>query len=105
MDMDRTKDIYRVTLVGSVINVVLLLFKFVAGIIGHSAAMLADAVHSLSDFVTDVIVLVFIRISGKPQDKSHDYGHGKYETLAMTLIGVALLLVALGILNSGAITA
>jgi len=102
MDMDRTKDIYRVTLVGSVINVVLLLFKFVAGIIGHSAAMLADAVHSLSDFVTDVIVLVFIRISGKPQDKSHDYGHGKYETLAMTLIGVALLLVALGILNSGA---
>jgi cation diffusion facilitator family transporter len=88
--------------VGSVINVVLLLFKFVAGIIGHSAAMLADAVHSLSDFVTDVIVLVFIRISGKPQDKSHDYGHGKYETLAMTLIGVALLLVALGILNSGA---
>ena len=107
MDMDRTKDIYRVTLVGSVINVVLLLFKFVAGIIGHSAAMLADAVHSLSDFVTDVIVLVFIHISGKPQDKSHDYGHGKYETLAMTLIamtliGVALLLVALGILNSGA---
>ena len=100
--MDRTKDIYRVTLVGSVINVVLLLFKFVAGIIGHSAAMLADAVHSLSDFVTDVIVLVFIRISGKPQDKSHDYGHGKYETLAMTLIGVALLLVALGILSSGA---
>ena len=100
--MDRTKDIYRVTLVGSVINVVLLLFKFAAGIIGHSAAMLADAVHSLSDFVTDVIVLVFIRISGKPQDKSHDYGHGKYETLAMTLIGVALLLVALGILNSGA---
>jgi len=100
--MERTKDIYRVTLVGSVINVVLLLFKFVAGILGHSAAMLADAVHSLSDFVTDVIVLVFIRISGKPQDKSHDYGHGKYETLAMTLIGVALLLVALGILNSGA---
>ena len=100
--MERTKDIYRVTLVGSVINVVLLLFKFVAGIIGHSAAMLADAVHSLSDFVTDVIVLVFIHISGKPQDKSHDYGHGKYETLAMTLIGVALLLVALGILNSGA---
>ena len=103
MDMERTKDIYRVTLVGSVVNVVLLLFKFAAGIIGHSAAMLADAVHSLSDFVTDVIVLVFIRISGKPQDKSHDYGHGKFETLAMTLIGVALLLVALGILNSGAL--
>jgi cation diffusion facilitator family transporter len=83
------------------VNVVLLLFKFVAGIVGHSAAMVADAVHSLSDFVTDVIVLVFVHISGKPQDKSHDYGHGKYETLAMTLIGMALLLVAVGILYSG----
>jgi len=81
---------------------VLLLFKFVAGIVGHSAAMVADAVHSLSDFVTDVIVLVFIHISGKPKDKSHDYGHGKYETLALTLIGVALLIVAIGILYSGA---
>ena len=90
------------TFVGGAVNVVLLLFKFVAGIVGHSAAMVADAVHSLSDFVTDVIVLVFVHISGKPQDKSHDYGHGKYETLAMTIIGVALLSVAIGILYSGA---
>ena len=100
--MERSKEIYLVTLVGGAVNVVLLLFKFVAGIVGHSAAMVADAVHSLSDFVTDVIVLVFVRISGKPQDKSHDYGHGKYETLAMTMIGVALLTVAIGILYSGA---
>ena len=100
--MKRNQEIYKVTLVGGVVNVVLLLFKFVAGIVGHSAAMVADAVHSLSDFVTDVIVLVFIHISGKPKDKSHDYGHGKYETLALTLIGVALLIVAIGILYSGA---
>jgi cation diffusion facilitator family transporter len=92
-----------VTLVGGAINVILLLFKFVAGILGHSAAMVADAVHSLSDFVTDLIVLVFIHISGKPQDKSHDYGHGKYETLAMTLIGAALFIVAIGIIYSGAV--
>jgi len=65
--------------------------------------MVADAVHSLSDFVTDLIVLVFIHISGKPQDKSHDYGHGKYETLAMTLIGAALFIVAIGIIYSGAV--
>ena len=64
--------------------------------------MVADAVHSLSDFVTDVIVLVFVHVSSKPKDKSHDYGHGKYETLAMTLIGVALLMVAIGIIYSGA---
>ena len=100
--MERNQEIYKVTLVGGVVNVVLLLFKFVAGIVGHSAAMVADAVHSLSDFVTDIIVLVFIHISGKPKDKSHDYGHGKYETLALTLIGVALLIVAIGILYSGA---
>ena len=100
--MERSKEIYKVTVLGGVVNVVLLLFKFVAGIVGHSAAMVADAVHSLSDFVTDVIVLVFVHISTKPKDKSHDYGHGKYETLAMTLIGVALLVVAIGILYSGA---
>lgn len=97
----RTKEIYKVTLVGGAVNVILLLFKFVAGIVGHSAAMVADAVHSLSDFLTDIIVIIFVRISAKPQDKSHDYGHGKYETLAMTLIGGALLVVALGILYSG----
>lgn len=99
--MDRNKEIYKVTLVGGAVNVVLLLFKFVAGIVGHSAAMMADAIHSLSDFVTDIIVLLFVHISIKPQDKSHDYGHGKYETLAMTLIGIALLAVAIGILYSG----
>jgi cation diffusion facilitator family transporter len=101
--MERNKEIYRVTLVGGVVNVVLVLFKFVAGIMGHSAAMVADAVHSLSDFVTDVIVLVFVRISGKPQDKSHDYGHAKYETLAMTIIGMSLMVVAGGIMYSGVV--
>lgn len=101
--MERNKEIYKVTLVGGAVNVVLLVFKFVAGILGHSAAMVADAVHSLSDFVTDVIVLVFVRISSKPKDKSHDYGHGKYETLAMTIIGVALLAAAIGIIFGGAV--
>ena len=100
--MERNKEIYKVTLVGGAANVVLLLIKFVAGIVGHSSAMLADAVHSLSDFVTDLIVLLFVHISGKPQDKDHDYGHAKYETLATTMIGFALLLVSCGILYSGA---
>ena len=99
--MERSKEIYHVTLVGGAANVVLVLFKFVAGILGHSAAMVADAVHSLSDFLTDIIVLVFVRISNKPTDKSHDYGHGKFETLAMTIIGLALLGVAIGIVYGG----
>lgn len=87
-DATREKDIYRVTVVGSVVNFLLLVFKFFAGIVGHSAAMLADAVHSLSDFITDIIVIVFVRISAKPEDEGHDYGHGKYETLATAIIGI-----------------
>jgi cation diffusion facilitator family transporter len=100
--MNREKEIYKVTLVGGAVNALLLLFKFVAGIVGHSSAMIADAAHSLSDFVTDIIVLVFVKISNKPQDKSHDYGHGKYETLALTVIGIALMAVAIGIIVKGA---
>lgn len=98
----REAGIYRVTLVGSVVNLLLLVFKFVAGILGHSAAMMADAVHSLSDFVTDIIVIVFVRISSKPEDEGHDYGHGKYETLATAIIGLILLFVGFGILWNGA---
>ena len=101
--MNREREIYKVTLVGGLVNVLLLVFKFVAGIVGHSAAMMADAVHSLSDFVTDIIVLVFVKISCKPKDKSHDYGHGKYETLALTIIGIALMAVAIGIIVKGAL--
>lgn len=100
--MTREKEIYKVTLVGGAVNVILLAFKFVAGIIGHSSAMIADALHSLSDFVTDIVVLVFVKISNKPQDKTHDYGHGKYETLALTIIGIALMGVAIGIIVKGA---
>ncbi len=93
----REKEIFKVTLVGSAANVLLTVFKFVAGVVGHSAAMIADAVHSLSDLLTDAVVLLFVRISGKPEDRSHDYGHGKYETLATTVIGIALAAVAVGI--------
>ncbi|MBQ2598627.1 MAG: cation diffusion facilitator family transporter, partial [Bacteroidales bacterium] len=100
--MTREKEIYKVTLVGSVVNVLLTAFKFAAGVLGHSAAMMADAVHSLSDFLTDLVVMVFVRISSKPADSGHDYGHGKYETLATALIGVALLIVAGGILFQSA---
>lgn len=99
--MTREQEIYKVTLIGSAGNAVLLTFKFIAGVLGHSSAMIADAVHSLSDFVTDLLVLVFVGISAKPQDQSHDYGHGKYETIASFLIGLALVGAAVGILVSG----
>ena len=100
--MSNEKEIQKVTLYGSVVNLVLVVFKFVAGVLGHSAAMIADSIHSLSDFATDIVVLLFVHISHKPKDKSHDYGHGKFETLATTLIGVALFAVAVGIFIDGA---
>ena len=99
--MTREKEIYKVTLVGSAGNVALLTFKFIAGVMGHSSAMIADAVHSLPDFITDVIVLAFVHVSAKPQDQGHDYGHGKYETFASFIIGLALLAAATGIIVSG----
>ena len=97
----RKRKIMAVTLIGSLANFLLLVFKFVAGVLGHSSAMIADAVHSLSDFVTDVIVLLFINISSKPKDEGHDYGHGKYETLATTIIGIVLMCVGAGLFWDG----
>lgn len=99
--MNREREIYKVTLIGSACNVVLMVLKFIAGTLAHSSAMIADAVHSLSDFITDLVVLVFVKISAKPQDDSHDYGHGKFETIASFLIGLALLGAAIGIIYSG----
>ncbi len=101
--MKREDEIARVTLTGSVVNLLLVGLKAVAGVAGHSAAMVSDAVHSLSDFVTDIVVLVFVRISARPQDESHDYGHGKFETLATLLIGLALAAAAVAIVVSGAV--
>lgn len=99
--MTREREIQKVTLVGSAGNIALMIFKFIAGFVGHSSAMIADAVHSLSDFVTDIIVLVFVSVSAKPQDRSHDYGHGKFETIATLFIGLALIAAAIGIIVSG----
>ncbi len=99
--MTRERKIQQVTLIGCLGNVVLMVCKLLAGILGHSSAMIADAVHSLSDVVTDVIVLTFVSVSAKPQDKSHDYGHGKFETIATFFIGIALIAAATGIIVSG----
>ncbi len=99
----REKEIYKVTLLGSLVNAVLIVLKFLAGILGRSSAMTADAVHSLSDFVTDVIVLIFVKIAGKPRDRRHEYGYGKYETFATMIIGCLLSLAGVGLLVDGVI--
>lgn len=98
---NRQREIIRVTLIGTVINALLLVLKFIAGFMANSSAMIADGVHSLSDFLTDFVVIVMLRISSKPSDEGHDFGHGKYETLATSIIGLLLILVGGGILISG----
>ena len=98
---DRTKVAQRVTWVGFFVNLLLSTFKIIAGISAKSAAMVADGVHSFSDFITDVFVLIFIRFSDKDKDQDHHYGHGKYETFATLLISIALILVGVGIFWNG----
>ena len=97
----REKQIYKVTAVGSVVNISLTAFKFIAGILGRSSAMVADAVHSLSDLLTDIIVVFFVRTASKPVDHTHEYGHGKFETLATLIVGCILILAGIGIMVAG----
>ena len=93
----RQKQIYKATLTGSFANAFIVVLKYISGFMGNSTAMVADATHSLSDFATDIVVILFIRLSGRPKDSDHAYGHGKFETLATAIIGFVLILVGAGI--------
>jgi cation diffusion facilitator family transporter len=97
----RAQEAVKITWLGFYINMVLSLGKILTGVFGRSAAMLADGIHSLSDFLTDLIVIVFIKISSKDKDEDHHYGHGKFETLATLLVSVMLMIVGIGILYKG----
>ena len=98
---ERIKIAKKITVMGFIGNAVLTVFKLIAGFIGNSSAMLADGVHSFSDFVTDIIVVVSFELSGKPEDKNHNYGHGKYETIAAVLVSMALVYAGILILKTG----
>ena len=98
--MDRTKDAERATWIGFVINLLLSIFKLAAGILGNSSAMVADSMHSFSDIGSDLADLFGIKASDRPRDDSHDFGHGKFETLVTLLIGLLLVGVAAGIVIS-----
>lgn len=102
-DMAREKKAARVTWVGFFTNLLLSTAKIIAGVVGRSSAMIADGIHSLSDFITDFIVIIFIKISAKHDDNDHPYGYGKFETFATMLISFALFIVAIGIFYSGSV--
>lgn len=99
--MDRTAKVTLVTLIGSVVNIILTVFKILAGILGRSTAMIADGIHSLSDLLSDIVVIVFVKISAKGRDKDHDYGHGKFETFATLIISLMLIVVAANLMSGG----
>lgn len=99
--MDRTAKVTFVTLVGSVVNIILTVFKIFAGVHGRSTAMIADGIHSLSDLLSDIVVIVFVKISAKGRDKDHDYGHGKFETFATLIISLMLIVVAVNLMSGG----
>lgn len=99
--MDRTAKVTFVTLVGSVVNIILTVFKIFAGVLGRSTAMIADGIHSLSDLLSDIVVIVFVKISAKGRDKDHDYGHGKFETFATLIISLMLMVVAVNLMSGG----
>jgi cation diffusion facilitator family transporter len=100
-DERRFQDAMRVTFVGIAGNLILVVVKFIAGILGRSSAIIADAVHSLSDFASDIIVIAGLRLARRPADECHKYGHGKFETLSAMLLGFVLLATAGGIMWSG----
>ena len=99
--MDRTAKVTFVTLVGSIVNIILTVFKIIAGVFGRSTAMIADGIHSLSDLLSDIVVIVFVKISAKGRDKDHDYGHGKFETFATLIISLMLMVVAVNLMSGG----
>ena len=99
--MNREKEIRNITLWGSAVNVLLTVFKLIAGSLGHSAAMIADGMHSLSDLVGDVVVLVFTHISSKGKDRDHSFGHGKFETLATLIVSLLLIIVGANLMGDG----
>ena len=99
--MEREKTIRRITVWGAVVNIILTGGKIIAGIFGRSAAMVADGIHSLSDLLSDVVVLVFTHISSKGKDRDHSFGHGKFETLATLIVSVILIVVGAKLMSGG----
>ncbi|MDD6795591.1 MAG: cation diffusion facilitator family transporter [Clostridiaceae bacterium] len=98
---DSKKIAMKVSVVSIIINLLLSLFKFLAGIIGHSGAMISDAVHSASDVFSTFIVIIGVNISSKKSDEEHQYGHDRLECVAAIILAVILSLTGLGIGYSG----
>ena len=85
-----------------IVNVLLTAIKFLAGVLGHSMVMIADAVHSASDVFSTLIVLAAIKIAGRPEDEDHEYGHERFESVGAVILSLMLLTIGLGMGFNGA---
>ncbi|MGK0269655.1 MAG: cation diffusion facilitator family transporter [Cocleimonas sp.] len=92
----------KVTLVGVVVNICLSLVQLIGGFFANSQALIADGVHTLSDLLSDFVVLFAAKIANQEADEDHPYGHGRFETLATVILGLALTGVAVGIIINAA---
>jgi len=101
---ERQEKIRSITIWGIFLNVFLMAIKIISGILVKSSALIADGVHSLSDLATDFVVLIGTRLSSRPADKTHPYGHGKLETIASLIIALALFVISLGLIWSAGIS-
>ncbi len=95
------KEAIKASKVSIISNVVLSVFKLISGIIANSSAMVSDAVHSLSDVISTIIVIIGVKASNKKSDKSHPYGHERFECVASIILSVILIITGLGIGISG----
>ena len=100
---DRGKVARKATLVGMAVNLLLLILKFFIGLIGNSAALISDAVHTFTDLIGDVIVLVGFKFTSKPADHKHNYGHGKIDTIVSVLIGMLLLYISFQLIRNSVV--
>lgn len=100
MEDTRLKALTDVTLVGAAVDLVLGILKIFLGVVENSQALVADGIHSISDLVTDGMVLVAVRQGNKIADEDHPYGHARIETITTVLLALALLLVSIGIVNN-----
>lgn len=101
MSKENNKIAYKVSVITIIVNVLLSVFKLVAGIVGHSGAMISDAVHSASDVFSTVIVIIGVKISGKESDDTHPYGHERLECVAAVFLATVLLVTGFGIGYAG----
>ena len=91
------KEAMRVSSVSIVVNVLLSLFKLLAGVVAHSGAMISDAIHSASDVFSTIVVMVGVHLSGQKSDKEHPYGHERMECVAAIVLATVLAVTGIGI--------